>query len=223
MPKISIDYSNCCIYKIEHIKNDSLIYVGHTTNFKQRKSQHKSNCINDEKKKYNIKLYQMIRGNGGWEMFKMIEVEKYPCNDRREAEKKENELMKELKANMNKNRSFITNEERLEQQSQYYKDNKDTRKETIKQYREYNKDKIKDERRQYYENNKETIKEKNKEYNEKNKEKVKEREKNFRERNKEKIKDKRKQYYEDTKETTKNKTKQYYEDNKENIKYKTKQ
>ena len=28
----------------------------------------------------------------------MIEVEKYPCNDRREAEKREGELMKELKA-----------------------------------------------------------------------------------------------------------------------------
>jgi hypothetical protein len=29
----------------------------------------------------------MIRGNGGWYMFKMIEVEKYPCNDNREVEK----------------------------------------------------------------------------------------------------------------------------------------
>ena len=40
MPKIPIDYSNCCIYKIEHIENDTLIYVGHTTNFKQRKAEH---------------------------------------------------------------------------------------------------------------------------------------------------------------------------------------
>ena len=40
MPKISIDYSNCSIYKIEHIKDETLIYVGHTTNFKQRKAQH---------------------------------------------------------------------------------------------------------------------------------------------------------------------------------------
>jgi hypothetical protein len=29
----------------------------------------------------------MMRENGGFEMFKMIEVEKYPCNDRREAGK----------------------------------------------------------------------------------------------------------------------------------------
>ena len=43
----------------------------------------------------------MIRENGGWEMFRMIEIEKYPCNDRREAEKRENEIMKSLKASMN--------------------------------------------------------------------------------------------------------------------------
>jgi hypothetical protein len=43
----------------------------------------------------------MIRENGGWDMFRMIEIEKYPCNDRREAEKRENEVMKSLKASMN--------------------------------------------------------------------------------------------------------------------------
>ena len=47
MPKKPIDYSNCCIYKLEHIENESLIYVGHTTNFKQRKAQHKNNCNNE--------------------------------------------------------------------------------------------------------------------------------------------------------------------------------
>ena len=31
MPKIAMDYSKCCIYKIEHIENASLVYVGHTT------------------------------------------------------------------------------------------------------------------------------------------------------------------------------------------------
>jgi len=33
MPQKAIDYSNCCIYKIEHIDKDDLVYVGHTTNF----------------------------------------------------------------------------------------------------------------------------------------------------------------------------------------------
>jgi hypothetical protein len=30
----------------------------------------------------------MIRENGGWEIFVMIKVEKYPCNDKREADRK---------------------------------------------------------------------------------------------------------------------------------------
>jgi hypothetical protein len=50
--------------------------MGHTTNFKQRKAQHKNNCNKKSNKIFNLKLYAMIR-----------EVEKYPCNDRREAEK----------------------------------------------------------------------------------------------------------------------------------------
>ena len=119
MPKKTIDYSNCCIYKIEHIKNDTLIYVGHTTNFKQRKERHIQNCNNESNKKFNLKLYTMIRENGGFKMFKMIEVEKYLCNDRREAERRENEVMKELKVSMNKNRSFRTNQEIKENAKQY--------------------------------------------------------------------------------------------------------
>jgi hypothetical protein len=29
----------------------------------------------------------MMRENGGWDMFRMIEIEKYVCKDKREAEK----------------------------------------------------------------------------------------------------------------------------------------
>ena len=56
----------------------------------------------------------MIRNNGGFEMFKMIEVEKYPCKDKREAERRENEVIKELKANLNSMTSFRTEEELTE-------------------------------------------------------------------------------------------------------------
>ena len=102
MPKIPMNYYNCSIYKIEHIENDSLVYVGHTTNFKQRKQRHKSSCNNEtDKAHHNYKVYHMIRKNGGWDMFKMIEIELYPCRNKREAERRESEMMKELKANMN--------------------------------------------------------------------------------------------------------------------------
>jgi len=205
MPKISIDYSNCSIYKLEHIEDETLIYVGHTTNFKQRKAQHKKCCNNENNKGFNCKLYTMMRANGGFEMFKMIEIEKYKCFDRREADKRENELMKELKASMNKNRSFVTEEENkqyyeynkekiLKKQKEYYDDNKDKSKQYYednkdkkKQYREDNKDKIK----QYYEDNKDKILKQHKEYYE----------------------EKAKQYYEDNKDKILKKKKEYYEEN----------
>jgi predicted GIY-YIG superfamily endonuclease len=44
MPKVPIDYKNTIIYKIEHIEDDNLVYVGHTTNWDRRKYQHKQRC-----------------------------------------------------------------------------------------------------------------------------------------------------------------------------------
>ena len=52
MPKTPIDYSICCIYKIEHFENDNLVYVGHTTNFNKRKGEHKSCSKNENGKAY---------------------------------------------------------------------------------------------------------------------------------------------------------------------------
>ena len=95
MPRTAIDYSKCCIYKIEHIDDEKLVYVGHTTNFIKQKDYHRSSFYNEKGTKYNCRVYKMMRDNGGWEMFRMIEIEKYPCNDKREAEKRETEIMKE--------------------------------------------------------------------------------------------------------------------------------
>jgi len=83
MPKLPMDYSKTIIYKIEHIENDSLVYVGHTTNWDNRKYNNKSRCNNVKERYHNLKVYQMIRENGGWNMFRMIEVEIYPCIDKR--------------------------------------------------------------------------------------------------------------------------------------------
>ena len=160
MPKVPMNYSKCCIYKIEHFDNESLVYVGHTTNFDKRKTQHKRSCKNDNDTHYNYKVYQMIRQNGGWDMFKMIEVEKYPCNDRREAERRENEVMKELKASMNMIKSFRTQEELTEYRKEYRESNKPKIQEQKKEYRENNKLKIQEYKKEYREANKSKINEK---------------------------------------------------------------
>ena len=217
MPKKPIDYSNCCINKIEHIEKEDLVYVGHTTNFTKRKNCHKSNCKNELSSKHNYKLYQMIRDNEGWDSFRMVEVEKFPCNDKREAEKRETEVMKELKTNMNTYKSFTNkkeysekNKEKIneqkklhyelntikikEYQKEYRNKNKELikerRKESDKKYMMKNKDKIKE----YIKINKDRIKERGVEYYKTNKDKVKERCKEYRNKNKELIKERRKEY-----------------------------
>jgi hypothetical protein len=79
----------------------------------------------------------MIRENGGWEMFQMIEVEKHPCSDKREATRKEFEVMKELKATMNMVKSYESIEDRKERKRKWnIKKNKEYIQEK-KEYEEY--------------------------------------------------------------------------------------
>ena len=99
MPKVEIDYSNTIIYKIickdPNVKD---IYVGHTTNFVQRKYHHKYSSYKDK-----CKLYQVIRNNGGWKNWTMEIVDFCKCNDQYEARKKEQEYFILLNATLNSN------------------------------------------------------------------------------------------------------------------------
>ena len=158
-----IDYSNTIIYKI--VCNDLSVtdcYVGNTTQFRQRKSQHKRNCNNSNSKKYNIPLYKFIREHGYWENFSMIEIEKYPCTDGNEARSRERFYFDLLNANLNKVRPLITKEELKQMNKEYkqkelYKENqkiyrdehKNEKNEKNKIYREQNKDKIQEYRKIY--------------------------------------------------------------------------
>lgn len=99
MPKNEIDYSNTIIYKI--VCNDATItdlYVGHTTNFIQRKSHHKSACNN---LKNNLRLYKKIRENGGWDNWNMVEIDNFNCKNSNEAKTKEQEYYELLNAKLN--------------------------------------------------------------------------------------------------------------------------
>jgi len=212
-----MDYSKCSIYKIEHVDDDTLVYVGHTTNFDKRKTAHKGSCKNDNQKNYNLKVYQMIRQNGGWEMFKMIEVEKYPCADKREAERRENEVMKELKASMNMINSFRTQEEISEYHTNYREFHKEKLQQQKKEYYETNKPKIQEYNKEYYESSKPKIKEYQKDYRENNKPKIQEYHKEYRENNKPKIQERNKEYYESNKPKIQEQKKEYRENNKPKI------
>ena len=89
MPLDKINYKNIVIYKIQHIDNEEMLYVGHTTDFTKRKYLHRTTCTNPNLRLHNLKVYEMIRNNGGWDSFKMLEIKKYPCNDKREASAEE--------------------------------------------------------------------------------------------------------------------------------------
>ena len=100
MPKTVIDYSNTIIYKITCIDPSITdVYVGHTTNFVQRKHAHKQCCINE--KSNNCKLYKTIRANGGWDNWVMEIVAFFKCNDHYEARIKEQEYFVLLNATLN--------------------------------------------------------------------------------------------------------------------------
>ena len=102
MPKVEIDYSNTIIYKIT-CKDTSItdVYVGHTTNFVQRKHCHKQSCNNDKSSNHNCKLYKVIRDNGGWPNWIMEIVNFFNCHDHYEARKKEQEYFILLHATLN--------------------------------------------------------------------------------------------------------------------------
>jgi hypothetical protein len=102
MPKIEIDYANTIIYKITCIdKAITDVYVGHTTNFVQRKHMHKRNCKNIKAANHSNKLYEVIRANGGWENWQMEIINYFNCADHYAARKKEQEYFVALNATLN--------------------------------------------------------------------------------------------------------------------------
>ena len=110
MTKTKINHQNTEIYKI--VCNDPEVkdlYVGSTTNFVKRKYRHKSSSNNPNNPKNNLKIYKIIRQNGGWDNWKMLLVEKYPCCSKREAEAREEEIRIQLQATMNTYRCFRPN------------------------------------------------------------------------------------------------------------------
>ena len=165
MPKRVIDYSKCVIYKIQHLENEELLYVGHTTDFKHRKYAHKAACNSLTNSNHNLKVYQMMRENGGWVNFNMVVLHKYPCHSREEADKEEDKVMRELKANMNSNYAYF-NKEKF--QKEYFIKTREHQLEKAKIWYSENLEHSK----QYYIENKEHISMSQKDYRDKNKERI---------------------------------------------------
>jgi hypothetical protein len=159
MPRRAVDYSKTVIYKIQHNEDESLLYIGSTTDFTNRKSQHKCACNNETIKDYHRKVYRMIRENGGWDCFTMVKIEDFPCVDGRDAEAREDELMRQMNANMNANRAFIEDpaEQRRVYDRRYLEAHPERRTETLRLYRENHHQEILERARRYRETNHEFV------------------------------------------------------------------
>lgn len=102
MSKPDIDYSNTIFYKI-YCKDADIkeLYVGHTTNFVQRKYNHKQTCTNEKNANHNLKVYKCIRDNGGWDNWKMEIIGFRDCYDHYEARKIEQNYFDTMCATLN--------------------------------------------------------------------------------------------------------------------------
>jgi hypothetical protein len=160
MPRLSMNYLRTKIYKI--VCKDLTIkhtYVGHTTQWTDRKSHHKSDCRNENSKNHNFPVYIFIRNNGGWDNWDMILIEDYPCENKLQAEQRERYWIETLNANLNisiptrnKKEYYEDNREYILQRTcQHYRENENEKKQYNNEYRRENKQKIKQHQNEKFE------------------------------------------------------------------------
>jgi gas vesicle protein len=187
-------YQNGKIYKIVGQNND--IYIGSTIQkLNDRFYLHKSDF-----RKY--KLGKNIRGTSTFELFEKygiencrIElIENYPCESKRDLERREGEIIKTTKC-INKVVAGRTGKEYREDNAEmlkekfkeFYNKNRESQKERVHQYYAQNADKVKERAKAYAKENKEHIRERKKKWREENQELVKEQKRLWREQNRDKI------------------------------------
>jgi len=166
MPRLPTDFSKNVNYMLvcKDI-NVKELYVGHTTNFTNRKSSHKHNCNNPNRKEYNLKVYTFIRANGGFNNWSMIQLEEFPCKDIFEAAKQERVWCEKIKATLNSNVPCRTYQEYCEDnrehiseyQKDYHQNNRNQLLENKKEYRETHRKQILEYRETHREQRKEQI------------------------------------------------------------------
>ena len=83
------------------------IYIGTTTNKSVRKYQHKRRCNDPEDKGYNWKVYKYIRKTGGFDNWKMVIIENFPCKNEEELNKRENYWIEYYNSKLNTYNKFL--------------------------------------------------------------------------------------------------------------------
>lgn len=136
---------NYTIYKLVCKDLDiTYSYVGSTSNFTRRKSEHKRVYNNENSKKYNLKVYETIRTNGNWDNWDMIMIEELTCS-KLQAHTRERYWVEQLDAKLN---IVVPTQTRKE----YRETHKQERKIYDVEYQQLNRNRINECRRIRYQN-----------------------------------------------------------------------
>ena len=145
-------YKRGIIYTIRNRNDDTLIYVGSTiNNLSKRFNNHKAKC---KEGKTDLSLFKYIE-NDDWTDWYIELYENCPCNNKKELERREGQVIREI-GTINKYIAGRTFKE-------YRCENADKIKEIEKNYQTENADKIKERKARYYINNLDIINDKRKE------------------------------------------------------------
>ena len=102
---MSPNYSNTKIYLIYCNDNNVLdIYIGYSTDIKDRMNVHRRCCNNPANKSYSTRMYNFIRNNGGWNNWSYRIIEEPRCYSKREAEENEEFWIKQFNPSLNTNK-----------------------------------------------------------------------------------------------------------------------
>jgi len=188
MTEIDERYKRGMIYTIRNIKDDTMIYVGSSiNNLSKRFNHHKRDC---KCGKSAISLYKHIKNND-WTDWYIELYELYPCNSKKELERREGQVIREI-GTINKKIAGRTKEEWCEDNPEYnkkyYEGNADKYKEKGKKRYEENTDIIKEKVMQYYKENVEKILKYKKSFSIKHADKLKKYHEEYRQKNTDKIK-----------------------------------
>ena len=171
------NYQNGKIYCIRNSKTNDY-YIGSTCQSLSRRMSHHRSDAKKQRMQHSLIYSFMLKH--GYEHFYIELIEECPCENKHQLDRREGELIRELKPSLNKNIAGRTRkewrEEHVEELKQLDKNkyikNKDKYIEYSRQYREEYKEEIKEKKKEYYLNNIEVKREKGRKYRDNNLEEV---------------------------------------------------
>ena len=207
MPRTPTDYSKTLMYKIVCKDLDITdCFVGHTTDFRKRKYEHKKRCNDSTNAKHNLHIYKEIRKHQGWENWDVIEIEKFPCKDNNEARTRERFWYEELNSTLNTYKPLTTKLE-MNQRKNFFR----TLNFEINKFRLRKTDNLRYIRdrekrllaaKEYYKNHQQEREEYRKDYYDANKTRILQRAKDYRDKNRDLINERARERWNANKHTT---------------------